>query len=318
MLENLLVAVALFAHDGGTDLAEADAMTPAVAVEDEATGDAVPYISCLDGKGAALQGRGTEHTAYLQFLADDEGLLLAHDAQLADVPAGTFLHDFQGEDWSEVHLQMARNALVNLFLRQLFRPFVEVARLKVVVVEDLTKYLGVVSIAEGVLDGAQVGHFDVLPTVLILVCLTTATLAEACVANLSFVHQDLPSRGIDGFRHLRIAGAGDALIALAVVVGADVEDGVVLTVVPADALALTLDEGEEGCRSVGFFLPSLHLGMEPTAADDGSGFEELQRTTALHLAADDARQVVLDGQDVDGHNLVLIDHELEDAAEGLR
>ena len=65
VLQDLFVVIALLAHDGSTDLAEADAMTPAVAVEDEATGDAVPNVLCLDGEGAALQGRGTEHTAYL-------------------------------------------------------------------------------------------------------------------------------------------------------------------------------------------------------------------------------------------------------------
>ena len=54
MLEDLLVAVALFAHDGGTDLAEAYAVAPAVTMKNEATGDAVPYVLCLDGKGTAL------------------------------------------------------------------------------------------------------------------------------------------------------------------------------------------------------------------------------------------------------------------------
>ena len=35
MLQNLLVGIALFAHDGGTDLAQPDAMTPASAVDNE-------------------------------------------------------------------------------------------------------------------------------------------------------------------------------------------------------------------------------------------------------------------------------------------
>ena len=212
---------------------------------------------------------------------------------------------------------MARDAFVDLFLRQLFRPFIEVVRLEVVVVEDLAKYLLITCIAVGVFDGPQVRHLDVLPAVLILVGLSATTLAEARVANLPVVHQDLSSCGIHGFRNLRIACPRDALIALAVVVGTDVEDGVVLAVVPTDAFAFALDEREERRWLPGSFLTTLHLGIEPTAADDGSSLQELERTTALHLAADDARQVILDGQDVDCHNLVLVNHKLEDAAEGL-
>ena len=72
MFENFLVAVTLFAHDGGTDLAETYAMTPATTMQDEATWDAVADILCLDGEGAAFQMRGAEHAANLQFLAHDE------------------------------------------------------------------------------------------------------------------------------------------------------------------------------------------------------------------------------------------------------
>ena len=41
-------------------------------------------------------------------------------------------------------------------------------------------------------------------------------------------------RGLDSLGHVRIRGARDALIALAVVVGANVEKRVVFAVVPAD------------------------------------------------------------------------------------
>ena len=56
VLENLLVAVALFAHDGSTDLAESDTVTPASPVKDEAAWDAVSDVFRLDGECAALQG----------------------------------------------------------------------------------------------------------------------------------------------------------------------------------------------------------------------------------------------------------------------
>ena len=66
------------------------------------------------------------------------------------------------------------------------------------------------------------------------------------------------------------------------------------------------------------FLPTLHLGIEPTAADNGCCLEKLQRTTAFHLAADDALEVIFYGQYVDGNNFVFVHNEFERAAEGLR
>ena len=92
----------------------------------------------------------------------------------------------------------------------------------------------------------------------------------------------------------------------------------VFAVVPTDALAFTFHESEEWRGLLGMLLSPLHLGIEPTSRDDGCGLQELERATALHLATDDACQVVLDGQDVDGDDFVLIDHKLEDALEGLR
>ena len=317
MFENLLVAVALLAHDGGADLAETYAMTPATTVKDEATWDAVADILCLDGEGAAFQMRGAEHASNLEFLAHDERLLLPYNPQFADVPAWSFLHNLHAEDWSEFHLQMLRDEVVRLLLRKLFRPFVEVPCLEVVIVEYLTQNLSVIRVAERIFDGVQIGNLDVLPAVLILVCLTSATLSKSRIANLSVVHQHLSSGCANCLSHLRIAGPCDALIALAMVVGTDIKDGMVFSIVPTDALAFAFHESEEWSWLLGMLLSPLHLGIEPTSRDDGGGFQELERATALHLAADDACQVILDGQDVDGDDFVLIDHELQDALEGL-
>ena len=46
-------------------------------------------------------------------------------------------------------------------------------------------------------------------------------------------------------------------------------------------------------------------------------FEELERSGGFHLRRDDALEVFLDWEDVDGAELTLVDDELKDAAEGL-
>ena len=190
--------------------------------------------------------------------------------------------------------------------------------LEVVVVEHLFQYLLVVCIAEGVFDRTQIGDTYIFPTILVFIGLPATTLAKASVANLSVVHQNLSASGIDSLCHLGIVCPGNALIALAMVVGTNVEDGMVFTVVPADALSFAFDEGEEWCRTVCPFLTALHLGIKPTAGNDCCSLQELQRTTAFHFTADDTLQIILHGQNVDGNNLVFFDNKFQDTLEGLR
>ena len=110
---------------------------------------------------------------------------------------------------------------------------------------------------------------------------------------------------------------GDALIALAVVVGADVEDGVVLAVVPAYESVVFLDKGEKVVARLSHLAALLHLCQEPRAGDDGMGLEQLEARRGAHLARDDALEVSLYGQLIDGAYLVRLHHKVQGAEEGL-
>ena len=86
---------------------------------------------------------------------------------------------------------------------------------------------------------------------------------EAGVANLVVIEEHLATRLADGLLDMGTGGLGDALITLAVVVGADIEDGMVFAVVPADELIVLSREREE---TVGAFLMLFalgHLSQEP-------------------------------------------------------
>ena len=153
---------------------------------------------------------------------------------------------------------------------------------------------------------------------------SAAAFGEACVADFYGsiavgVLQHLPLRGLHGFLHAGVGRTRHALVALTVVVGADVEERVVFAVAPADELVLRLDEREEG-RTLAFVALAtlLHLGVEPRARDDGCSLEEFLRTGGFHLAGDDAHEIVLHGQLVDGHDLFLIHDEAQAPLEGLR
>ena len=98
---------------------------------------------------------------------------------------------------------------------------------------------------------------------------------------------------------------GDALVALAVVVGTDVEDGVILAVVPANEFVVLFHEREERVAASILQLASLlNLGQQPRTADDGVGLQQFERRRGRHLAGDDAGQVALDRQFVDGCDAV--------------
>ena len=101
------------------------------------------------------------------------------------------------------------------------------------------------------------------------------------------------------------------------VVGADIEDGMILAVVPADEFIVLLDEREEARASVIKLLAFLHLSQEPRTGDDRMGFQELLRGRGRHLAGDDTREVTLYGKFVDGNNLIGLNHQSERAREHL-
>ena len=73
-----------------------------------------------------------------------------------------------------------------------------------------------------------------------------------------------------------VVGAGDALIALAVVVGTHIEDGVILAVVPTDELVVALGEREEIVATALVLFALLYLCQQPRARYHRVGLEELE------------------------------------------
>ena len=110
--------------------------------------------------------------------------------------------------------------------------------------------------------------FNRFPTILKPFGHTSAAFREASVADGTVVEQDLASCLLDGLLHDRIALSGDSLVALAVVVGTDIKQGMVFAVVPTDQLLLILLAA--GIRLVRLrqLLVFLDLGQEPAAGDD--------------------------------------------------
>ena len=104
----------------------------------------------------------------------------------------------------------------------------------------------------------------------------------------------------DGLRRPPGNPSGDPLIPLAVVVRTHVEAGVVLAVIPADDLPFPWGSGFPSVPLFPYAPSSLQHRHEPAPRGDGVGLEEGVRRLAAHLRRDDAGQVLLHGQLVDG------------------
>ena len=117
-------------------------------------------------------------------------------------------------------------------------------------------------------------------------------LLAPCVAYFAVVREKQSASGLDGALHIGVVTFGDALITLAMVVGADIVQRVRLAVVPrVDFLV--------GDNLLTFRLFAVNLRHQPATRDYRVGFQEFYRTVAAHLRTDDARDVFFEGDVVD-------------------
>ena len=247
-------------------------------MKDEAGGDAIGIdVLPLNGEGSTFQVAVAEGAADLQLLADGEGAFATHNLQLDNALSRSALYGDEVEDVAQVvHLQVGADVALCLGLRERHSPAVEVGGLLIIVVEHLTDDLRVAGVAEGVFDAFEIGVVFVFPTALEGLGVAATALGEAGIAHLAVADEHLSSGSFHGCLHLWTGLSRDALITLAVVIGADIVGRVCLAVSPADEFVVGLGEGEEVMAPLRSFLAALHLCVEPAAADDGRSLQELQ------------------------------------------
>mgnify|MGYP003297791546 CR=1 FL=1 len=259
--------------------------------------------------------RRAEPTAYFQFPPDVYSSVAPYDSQQTDMSPRSFFQRNQVQDVAHSFWHEATDEYLYLLLFQFHRPLVEMARFQIVVIEDTVQYSPVCHLAERIFYRAQIGNFPVLPTESIFIGLSAAAFAETGVADLSLVGEYLSAGLFHGFNGCMAENTCEPLVSLAVVIGTHVEQRMALVVVPAD-------DGVFGGRCCRWFRPGrwlmCHLGIEPAAADDGARFQEFQTACGLHLAADDAGQVIFHRQVVDGIQYALVKDYMQCPAERLR
>ena len=259
----------LLTHHGGTYLTQTYTMAPALSFENELV------AILLNIESRTVEMALAQGATYLKFLTDGEGFLATYDLEFPDASALAALHGDEVENLAEINLEFAIDELGDFGLGITYFPTVEVGCLLVEVVKYLAQDMLIVGVAIWILERYQIGLWRVFPAVLELLSHTTTAFREACITNLRVVHQYLSTGLTDSFFNVGVVGAGDALIALTVIVGTYIEDGMIFTVVPADKLVVALGELEEIVASTLMLLALLHLCQQPRTGDDCVGLEEL-------------------------------------------
>ena len=113
------------------------------------------------------------------------------------------------------------------------------------------------------MEADEIGFGCVFPTILEFLGISTTALVETGIADFTIVGEYLSARIADGFLHVAVTGHRDTLITLTVVIGTDIEDGVILAIVPTDEFVIFLYEREETVSPVLVLSALLHLGEEP-------------------------------------------------------
>ena len=92
------------------------------------------------------------------------------------------------------------------------------------------------------------------------------------------------------------------------VIGTDIKNGMILAVVPADEFVILLDKREETVLMFTSLFTTTHLCQKPRTTDDCMGLQQFKTRRSLHLTGNDGGEILLDGQFIDGRNLVGLYH----------
>ena len=147
---------------------------------------------------------------------------------------------------------------------------------------------------------------------------SAAAFRESGIANLAAIQQHLATGQPDSLGNMWRGFLRDALVALAVVIGTHIKEGMVLTVVPANQRILLLGEREEIVAALSHLSALLHLRQQPRTRNHGMRLQQFETRCGTHLAADYTLQIALHRQFVDGIDLIRFHHEAEGTQEGLR
>ena len=193
-------------------------MSPAASVQDEAA-----VGSFLHVKPRTVQMRLAQYAPDFQFLAENFCAIFTNDFQACDASRCAAFKWFDVNDFAEVDAGFCLQQFLQRALIERRSPTIKIFRLLVVIVQNCLQQSRVVGVAIRTINTFQIIVMHWLPTVFKGFRLAAATFGKPRVAYFAVVGEENAACFGDSLFNGWIVSFCDALIALAVVVGADVK-----------------------------------------------------------------------------------------------
>ena len=148
MQQDVVVAESLFAHDGGSYLAQAYTVSPSGSGQLKPCGCSVYDFTFIYYKCRTEQVGGREGAPYLQFLTDNQRLFRTYDFQLADASRFSPLYGDEVEYLSVIAFGFSADKFGYLGLGITYFPAVEIGGFIIVVIQNLADNGFIVRMAE--------------------------------------------------------------------------------------------------------------------------------------------------------------------------
>ena len=231
-----------------------------------------------------------------EFLANHHSAAGAYDLEILYSARSATLERDEFEDSAYLESSLLLEQGRDLVLRESDCPAIEVIGLLVVVVQDEFQHFAVGGVAIWIFDRLQIVIVLILPTGVERLGDTATALRKTRVADVAFtVKQHLSPRLFNRLCHKWRDLTCDALITLAVIVGTDIIESVLVMIPPFHDNIRRRNIGKQLFIGLGIYIINnimlwglmlgvLNLPQHPLTRDDSMGLDELKVVGSLHLA----------------------------------
>ena len=314
-------------HHRRSYLAEANAVPPSCANQCKVCRHIVPVSSFDHDERRTVEMRRRERPSYFKFPAYGHAPFPTDNLEEFHSPGRTAFERDEIGDRSEIDAALSGNQRGEFLLTILHTPTVEIRRGAVNIAQRSPQDVRISDVAEGVRQrthprpGAflglrarqgrarlgvhiayKIGYMHGVPDILVRLGDPSTRLRVASIADGLSRHQNLSPCFGDGPGDCRRSTECDSVKSLTMIVRADIELMVRLSVVPAEARFAVVGEGERAGGPVPAHL--FPLRQYPAARSDRMSTKELPGSIGTHLRGDNAGEVFFERHHIDREDAI--------------
>src|SRR5439155_1012809 len=140
VLQYFHVSLPLLSHNGSTNLAQADTVSPTCTAQNE------PIVFPINNECGTVEMRSRQRAANLQFLADNDGTALARDLETIDSSRPATIQRLQLQNLSKINVEPRFEYIAQFLGRVNDPPPIEIARFLIEARKDTCEKVFVLSV----------------------------------------------------------------------------------------------------------------------------------------------------------------------------